>query len=154
MAVLYFPLSPQIPLLPSAEVLGAHFLEKLEAIRPNLPALLPMPLLPASPPAASPRHHCCLDSGAIPSSRPGASTPGSILPLSASAPSPFLPYRSLLHTHKCSNNFLQERERGRKEGGKEDREGRRKKRGKKEGKYTTTSVKVLAGKQNSCRGFN
>ena len=125
MAVLYFPLSPQTPLLPSAEVLGAHFLEKLEAIRPNLPALLPMPLLPASPPAASPRHHCCLDSGAIPSSRPVASTPGSILPLSASAPSPFLPYRSLLHTHKCSNNFLQERERG-KEGGRKGRQGGKK----------------------------
>lgn len=125
MAVLYFPLSPQIPLLPSAEVLGAHFLEKLEAIRPNLPALLPMPLLPASPPAASPRHHCCLDSGAIPSSRPGASTPGSILPLSASAPSPFLPYRSLLHTHKCSNNFLQEKERV-KEGGRKGRQGGKK----------------------------
>lgn len=125
MAVLYFPLSPQTPLLPSAEVLGAHFLEKLEAIRPNLPALLPMPLLPASPPAASPRHHCCLDSGAIPSSRPGASTPGSILPLSASAPSPFLPYRSLLHTHKCSNNFLQEKERV-KEGGRKGRQGGKK----------------------------
>lgn len=158
MAVLYFPLSPQTPLHPSADVLGASFLEKLEAIRPNLPVLL----LCASAP--------CLSSCNQPKAPPTAwtldpSPPAGLGPLLQEV-SCFSQHQHLLpfclivlfctHTHVLITSCRKERE-GRKEGGKEEREeGRKKKRkeGGREGKHTTASVKVLAGKQNSCRGFN